>query len=124
MNLGIAFQLVDDALDYSSSADTSGKPRGGDIREGKFTLPLLLFLESLETEKREALAASLAEERLSEAELDAITARIDVEGFAAATRTAAEKYLARARACLDVFPMSPEKKLLESVLDYVLVREK
>jgi len=124
VNLGIAFQLVDDALDYSSSEDTSGKPRGGDLREGKFTLPLLLFLESLDEEERSALANGLAGETLSEEELDAVTARIDTEGFAAATRTAAEQYLADARACLAAFPPAPEKKLLETVLNYVLVREK
>jgi octaprenyl-diphosphate synthase len=124
VNLGIAFQLVDDALDYSSSADTSGKPRGGDLREGKFTLPLLLFLESLESRERDELRAGLAGETLTGDALDAITARIDDEGFAAATRTAAEEYLARARACLDCFSESPEKALLEQVLDYVLVREK
>jgi octaprenyl-diphosphate synthase len=52
LNLGIAFQLVDDALDYTSRADTSGKPLGGDLREGKFTLPLLLYLQSLPEEQR------------------------------------------------------------------------
>jgi octaprenyl-diphosphate synthase len=124
VNLGIAFQLVDDALDYSSSAGTSGKPRGGDLREGKFTLPLLLFLESLEPEERDELRAGLARETLTEEELHTITARIDAEGFAAATRVAAEEYLARARACLECFSASPEKALLEAVLEYVLIREK
>ena len=124
VNLGIAFQLVDDALDYSSAADTSGKPRGGDLREGKFTLPLLLFLENLQPEEREKLQAALAADSLSEKEMETITARIDTEGFAAATRAAAEEYLARAGACLTDFPAGREKALLEAVLNYVLVRDK
>ena len=64
LNLGIAFQLVDDALDYTSRADTSGKPLGGDLREGKFTLPLLLYLESLPDDMRRITTQELTDVNL------------------------------------------------------------
>ena len=46
LNMGIAFQLVDDAMDYAACPSQSGKPLGGDLREGKLTLPLIFFFES------------------------------------------------------------------------------
>ncbi|SDB40792.1 octaprenyl-diphosphate synthase [Desulfonatronum thiosulfatophilum] len=57
INLGIAFQLTDDALDYSAKAEVAGKPVGNDLREGKLTLPLISYLESIaEHQRHETLA--------------------------------------------------------------------
>ena len=76
LNLGIAFQLVDDALDYTSAAETSGKPLGGDLREGKYTLPLLLYLESLPEARRGVLVEELSGADLPGTRQDAIVADV------------------------------------------------
>jgi geranylgeranyl pyrophosphate synthase len=57
---------VDDALDFSAPEEVSGKPRGGDLREGKFTLPLLLYLESLDQASRAEFAARITGRSLDE----------------------------------------------------------
>lgn len=123
LNLGIAFQLVDDALDYTSSAETSGKPLGGDLREGKYTLPLLLYLESLPEAERKTLIAELGSD-LSEARQDAIVAAVDSQGFAEKTRLEAKVYLDLACQALEGCPVSPEKDLLLAMVDFVLTRKK
>jgi octaprenyl-diphosphate synthase len=124
LNLGIAFQLVDDALDYTSGMETSGKPLGGDLREGKFTLPLLLYLESLPVEARRIIVRELTDANLHPARQDSIIADIVAGGFAAQTREAAKSYLALASQALDVLPVCLEKNLLGAMIDFVLTRDK
>ncbi|NLW82614.1 MAG: polyprenyl synthetase family protein [Desulfovibrionales bacterium] len=124
LNLGIAFQLVDDALDYTSRSDTSGKPLGGDLREGKFTLPLLLYLESLPATQRETLILELADANLDPARQDLIVAAIAEQGFADRTRAAARSYLENASQALAVLPEGQEKRLLKAMMHFVITREK
>lgn len=124
LNLGIAFQLVDDALDYTSRADTSGKPLGGDLREGKFTLPLLLYLESLPDDMRRITTQELTDVNLHPVRQDQIIAEITVQGFAERTRDAAKSYLALASQALAVIPECLEKTLLGAMIDFVLTRDK
>lgn len=124
LNLGIAFQLVDDALDYTSRADTSGKPLGGDLREGKFTLPLLLYLESLPDDIRRITTQELTDVNLHPVRQDQIIAEITAQGFAEKTKDAAKSYLALASQALAVIPECLEKKLLGAMIDFVLTRDK
>lgn len=124
LNLGIAFQLVDDALDYTATADTSGKPLGGDLREGKMTLPLLLYLDSLPPELRAPIQTDLATANLPTPRQDEIIAEIVAQGFAAQTRKAAQDYLLLAEQALAVFPQSQEKSLLQAMIGFVLYRER
>lgn len=124
LNLGIAFQLVDDALDYTSRADTSGKPLGGDLREGKFTLPLLLYLQSLPDAQHAIITRELTDANLHPARQDQIITDISGQGFAEKTRSEARSYLALASRALDVLPESLEKKLLGAMIDFVLTRDK
>jgi octaprenyl-diphosphate synthase len=124
LNLGIAFQLVDDALDYTSGAETSGKPLGGDLREGKFTLPLPLSLESLPEAVRNDTVRELTEADLPAARQDRIIAEIVAGGFAGRTRDEAKSYLALASRALDVLPVCLEKNLLGAMIDFVLKRDK
>jgi octaprenyl-diphosphate synthase len=124
LNLGIAFQLVDDALDYTSGADTSGKPLGGDLREGKFTLPLLLYLESLPEEERADTIRELTDADLHPERQDRIITAISTSGFAGRTRDEAKSYLALASQALDVLPVCPEKHLLGAMIDFVLTRDR
>jgi len=124
LNVGIAFQLVDDALDYSVSADELGKPAGGDLREGKITLPLILFLESLPQTEAAALLADLREKRLTGEQAGGIVARVREQGLAERTREAAAGYVAAARKELEKLPACPEREVLAQAAEYVLVRRK
>ncbi len=124
MNLGIAFQLVDDALDYTSPSEVSGKPAGGDLREGKLTLPLILFLEDLPKAERSAIELRIKAGDLAEAEIADLVGRIRESGAAERTRQVAAESLARAHAALAGFPDCPERSVLAQSLDYTLTRRK
>jgi octaprenyl-diphosphate synthase len=124
LNLGIAFQLVDDALDFSAREEISGKPRGGDLREGKFTLPLLLYLNGLEGADRTALVSRITDRSLNLEGLDELLSLIEVQHCAERTRDLAQHYLRKAKEALMLFPEGEERDLLETVLEYVRNREK
>ncbi|GAB6038428.1 polyprenyl synthetase family protein [Fundidesulfovibrio butyratiphilus] len=117
LNLGVAFQLADDALDYSSAREVSGKPRGGDLREGKLTLPLLAYIETLTGEEKERFTSSFKENTLASTQIDAIVERIVREGHTTSTRELASHYLNKARACLSGFPKVRETSLLAEALE-------
>lgn len=133
MNLGIAFQLTDDALDYSAKAEVAGKPVGGDLREGKLTLPLILFLEGLPETERTALLAEITSRSshadqpaasLSESRIADIIAKVQASGCVDMTRRRAAEYIALAAAALDNFPESEERTVLHEALAHTLQREK
>jgi len=124
LNLGIAFQLVDDALDYTVSESEMGKPAGGDLREGKMTLPLILLLESLPEGEAAQLLAKLRDKRLTEDEAGRIVAVIREKGLAEKTREAAHVYGDLALRELDALPESPERVVLAQAAEYVLTRRK
>ena len=123
MNLGIAFQLVDDALDYSVSPKSTGKPKGGDLREGKLTLPLILFLQQLTAEARQELLEKIKHKALDSQEQQDIIQTMEDLDLSQKTRAESEKYLQISRAALSVFPDSRERMLLGEVLEYIKDRE-
>ncbi|MBU1248397.1 MAG: polyprenyl synthetase family protein [Proteobacteria bacterium] len=124
LNLGIAFQLVDDALDYVSRTENTGKAVGGDLREGKVTLPLILLLEQMDGSEAASLLAKLRESTLTDQEINSILATVDEKGYAAATRQEAADYILKAKTALAFFPDGLEKNVLEQAADFVLAREK
>ena len=124
LNLGIAFQLVDDALDYVSPAEVTGKPSGGDLREGKITMPLIAYLESLEPAEREAVTDAFSAGTLDDEEILRITGEVESQGLVAATLDEAARYVETARGCLSAFPQGKERSIMESVLDYVVRRDR
>ena len=124
LNLGIAFQLVDDALDYVSPSDTTGKPEGGDLREGKITLPLICLLEDMDQEQAAALLSRIREGELDEAGLRRILDAVRERDYAGKTREAAAKYIAKAKAALAGLPESEERQVLSLAADFVLSRQK
>ncbi|GAB7079068.1 polyprenyl synthetase family protein [Megalodesulfovibrio paquesii] len=130
LDLGIAFQLVDDALDYDATREKAGKPVGADLLEGKVTMPLLFYLETAPVEEKTALAALMARLRQGEApeslaaEFAPFVGKVAACGGAARTRAAARDCALRAAAALDAFPASKEKELLLEAVAYVVAREK
>ncbi len=122
MNLGIAFQLVDDALDYAVSTHLLGKPHGNDIREGKITLPLIMFLESLPEQERQALLHKIAHNSLDKAEIEGIISSIQKAGLERRVRQEADFYLKKAINSLLTFPASQERDLMEEMVELVRTR--
>ncbi|RQD56232.1 MAG: polyprenyl synthetase family protein [Desulfonatronovibrio sp. MSAO_Bac4] len=123
INLGIAFQLVDDALDYAEDVSLLGKPHGGDLREGKITLPLIFYLKSISKQKRLTLLDKISENSLGEKEIDGIIVDVQRSGMDQKVRQEADKYLQRAAESLSTFPDVPERGLMEEMLELVKTRK-
>ncbi|WP_320170853.1 polyprenyl synthetase family protein [Maridesulfovibrio sp.] len=124
LNMGIAFQLVDDAIDYESPSDDTGKPEGGDLKEGKVTLPLILYLEMLQDDQAEELLAAIKSRTLSDEKRDFLLAEIRKHDFGARTRQYAADYIEKAKKCLEPLPDSAECRVLKQAADFVLTRSK
>ena len=122
-NVGIAFQMVDDALDVAP-ADIIGKPSGGDIREGKLTPPVRLYRESLSDAERVAFDAAFTAGTFTDADAARIGAAIRQRGFDRITREMAGACLDTARNALHTLPDGTEKRHLLRMADYVQQREK
>lgn len=123
-NLGVAFQLVDDLLDYTADAAALGKPVGGDLREGKVTLPIIFLLQR-GGEEADRLIRTVVQERAVDADQWREILRLLREYHAAdlAFERAVE-YANRAKACLAAFPPSRERDALMTLPDYVLARDR
>jgi octaprenyl-diphosphate synthase len=111
LHLGVAFQAVDDELDF---ADGTGKDPLADLREGKITYPLVVALER-DAALHARLAALLAEPQPRRDELAAIAGAVRATGALAATRALAEDHVARALAVLDELPAGPARDALVTV---------
>ena len=122
-NLGMAFQMVDDALDFAPESIT-GKPTGGDVREGKLTPPLRLYRDSLSTEERSAFDAAFCAGLLTEADAASIAESIRQAGYDDAVRRQADEFLDAARQALETLPDRPERELMRQMADYVRDRKK
>jgi octaprenyl-diphosphate synthase len=123
LNLGIAFQLVDDALDYASPTSDTGKPEWGDLREGKVTLPLILMMEDGDTTVAELLDR-LKKSDLTDEESEAILARVREGRYSEKTRDEAAAYVEKAKSCLESFAPGEEVTVLKQAADFVLTRTK
>ena len=113
LHLGVAFQAIDDELDYATS-DGTGKDPLADLREGKITYPVVVALER-DPALRPRLEALLAEAAPSRDDLGRVAAAIRATGALAATRALAEDHVARAIAILDELPAGPARDALVTV---------
>lgn len=122
LNLGLAFQLSDDALDYGGDAATLGKNAGDDFRESKVTLPLLLAIQR--TGERETAFWERTITRREQVEDDFRRARelIVLTGSLEATLDLAADYALRAKAALTAFPRSDWREALEALADFAVSR--
>jgi octaprenyl-diphosphate synthase len=124
LNLGIAFQLVDDALDYASPTSETGKPEGGDLKEGKVTLPLILLMEEADEAGNDALLEALKDKSLTETQCRDILDQVREGRYSEKTREEAAFYVEKAKACLSGFEQGAELIVLKQAADFVLTRTK
>ncbi len=120
--LGFAFQLVDDVLDYRGEAGTLGKNTGDDLREGKMTLPVILALQQATAGERETLRLALGNTGAGRKELDAVIAvfaRYDTLGR---TIARAEMHVRRAIDALKPLPQTDMKSILADVAEFTASR--
>ncbi len=120
---GLAFQIVDDALDVAD-ADATGKPSGGDLREGKLTPPLQLYRDTLDEAGRREFNEKFTGGTFSEEEIASVCAKIRTLGIDRAVRHMADAYLDQALSALDILPKGSERGILEEILTYVRDRKK
>ena len=119
-NLGAAFQLVDDALDYNASAEELGKNIGDDLAEGKPTLPLIYAMQESSAADRELIRQAIIDGGLDQ--LDAITRIITRTGALQYTANRAQEAADTAIAALRDIPDSDYKKALVAVADFAVQR--
>ena len=122
LNLGIAFQLIDDALDYSARQETLGKTVGDDFREGKITLPVILAYLRGDSEERAFWQRTLEKVEQDDADLRHAIQLMERHGTLKDTVARAAHYGAIARDALGIFPESPEKRALIDVVDFCIDR--
>jgi octaprenyl-diphosphate synthase len=122
MNLGIAFQLVDDALDYAADQATLGKTIGDDFREGKITLPVLAAFARGDEDERDFWRRTIEESHQTEADLDCALRLIERRGAIGATLDRAACFAEAAKHGLSAFPPSVWRESLSAVADYTVQR--
>ena len=121
-NLGTAFQLVDDAIDYDSDAAAMGKTRGDDFREGKMTLPVILAYARGNEEERAFWKAAIGGHRTSEADLENAIALIERHNAVADTRARARHFAQRAIDALAIFPDCRARQAMEEAAHFAVAR--
>jgi octaprenyl-diphosphate synthase len=122
LDLGIAFQLVDDALDYAGESAKLGKATGDDFREGKITLPVILCVRASDDEERAFWTRTLGEGRIEAGDFDEALAAMRRHGAIEATLHRARHYGARAREVLSALPPVPGVRALAEVVDFCISR--
>ena len=121
-NLGIAFQLVDDAIDYSSDEATMGKGRGDDFRDGKVTLPVILANARGSDEDRSFWKAAMQGDRIDDDDLAHATRLIQSTGALADTMERARLYARRAIDALAPFPAGRARSALAEAVEFTVAR--
>ena len=122
MNLGLAFQLIDDALDYGGSAKDLGKNVGDDFREGKVTLPVILAYRRGTAEERTFWKGAIEDGRSDDASLEKAMGLMTRHNALADTIGRATHFGEIARDALAPLPASPQKAALVEVIDFCIHR--
>jgi octaprenyl-diphosphate synthase len=122
-NLGIAFQLVDDILDFTSREKILGKPVGNDLREGKVTLPLIYALETADAEERKLVETVLADGNYDQVPFSKIIHILHRHRGIERAQERAQAFTEKARCIIATFPASPYQRALNAVTDMVTARD-
>jgi octaprenyl-diphosphate synthase len=123
-NLGIAFQLIDDLLDLTGSADAMGKPVGSDLREGKLTLPVIALLPQVDARVQAVIRRVVRERQMSDAEWASISASLAEHQCGEYAYRRAVEFALEAKRHLQVFPPGLERDALMALPDHVIARDR
>ena len=123
LNMGMAFQLMDDLLDYTSSEDVFGKPVGKDLKEGKITLPLIYTLPKIEALERNRLENLFKNHQATKEDYRQLIGLVRGKGALDQIKDEARAYVDRAAGCLSRFPDSPAKRGLLELNQFIVERK-
>ena len=125
VSLGVAFQLVDDLLDYTGQAKALGKPIAADLREGKMTLPVINLVQQHPDDPGAAIAREIVQSRTATPEQwETLLASLRTHGCIDYAYDRAVRFAAEAKQRLQVFEPSAERDALIALPDYVLSRDR
>ena len=122
-HLGMAFQMADDLLDYTATAEELGKNPGADMREGKLTLPLIYSLEKAGADERKWILSAMADSEFDPVRFAELKEKLTRLGGIAYTQERAVTHVKKAKAALEVFEPSESKRLLNLIADYSIQRK-
>lgn len=122
-NMGIAFQLVDDILDFTAREKVLGKPVGNDLQEGKVTLPLIYALEHATQVERERVQTVLKDGNYSRVPFSSILDLIEHHQGVERARERAQAFTDKSRALISEFPDSPHQRALLTLTDLITERD-
>ena len=122
-NLGMAFQLVDDMLDFTAREKVLGKPVGGDLREGKVTLPLVYALERATASERAQIESILIDRNYERVPFRDVLALVNRYRGIDRVKERAQAFTDKARAIINSFPESPYQRALYAVTELVTERD-
>jgi octaprenyl-diphosphate synthase len=123
LTVGIAFQLVDDVLDFVSTEEKLGKPVANDLREGKLTLPLIYLMEEENHEHREMIETVMRERGFESVKREDVLRLIGESGTLSRARSEALRYADEALDALNIFPPSQFRQALASVPRFIIERD-
>jgi len=122
--VGLAFQIRDDVLDYTSRSKVLGKPVANDLREKKITLPLIYACSQAGTKEAKNIIGMVKSKKLTDENITAIMAFVERNGGIGYAIGRAREFAAIAQKSLDILPDSPAKKSLMAFADYSVSRIK
>lgn len=121
-NLGMAFQLVDDILDFTSTEKILGKPSGNDLREGKITLPMIYALERASADERRAVETVMTDGSYEQIPFMRVVQILDHHKAVARAYERARTFTDKARSTIASFPESPAQRALGAIVELVTER--
>ena len=124
MNLGIAFQLMDDTLDYIATEEEFGKSIGHDLEEGKITLPLIHTLRQCTAQERQVIAGVINNEEMSLDDFRDVSALVKSYGGIDYTIATARRYIEECASDLHGFGPSPVRDAMMELAEYVVTRSR
>ena len=122
-NLGLAFQMADDLIDYTSDTRALGKKAGADLREGKLTLPVIAALQAADNQERERMTAIIQNPSFSPQDFEALKRLLQRYGGLAYTQDKAREHIKLAKEALQLFDPSETNEILHDLADFTLQRQ-